>query len=417
MNSGIFERNKNIIKKPELLAPAGDLERLKWAIMYGADAVYIGGTLFGLRANATNFTLDEIKEGVAFAHERGKRVYVTVNIILHNEDVTNLTQYLKELDKIGVDAIIISDPTVLSLARKYTNLEIHLSTQQSTLNYEAAAFWKKQGVTRIVMARELTKEDIQLIKNKVDIEIESFIHGAMCAAYSGRCVLSNFLTARDSNRGGCSQICRWDFDLLDENNNPIIGEKNFSFCTKDLSMLKHIPEMIDMGITAFKIEGRMRSIYYIATVVDIYCRVIDEYCKHRKSYTYNNEYEKILSNSANRESVPQFFNSIYDSSCQYYNNREEVSNQDFLGIVLDYDPKTKMATIEQRNYFSKGDMVEIFGPNIDPITITINEIYNEKNELIDVVRHPRQIVKIKVKERLLPYYLIRKKGFDKKIKV
>lgn len=407
MNSGIFERKTNIIKKPELLAPAGDLEKLKWAIMYGADAVYIGGTLFGLRANANNFTLEEIKEAVSFAHERDKKVYVTVNIVLHNKELTNLVDYLKELDKIGVDAIIVSDPTVISLARKHTNLEIHLSTQQSTLNYEAIKFWKKQGVTRIVMGREVSKEDIQLIKEKVDIEIECFIHGAMCASYSGRCVLSNFLTARDSNRGGCSQICRWDFGLLSQNNEPIIGEKEFTFCTKDLSMLKHIPEMIDMGIEAFKIEGRMRSIYYIATVVNIYRKVIDEYCKHQELYTYNNEYEKVLSNCANRESVPQFFNGVYDSSCQYYNGREEVSNQDFLGIILDYDVKTNMATVEQRNYFSTGDVVEIFGPDIDTITTTISEIYDEKDNLIEVVRHPKQIVKIKIKEKVYPNNLIR----------
>lgn len=407
MDNGILRKKPNIIKKPELLAPAGDLERLKWAIMYGADAVYIGGSLFGLRANATNFTIDQIKEAVDFAHDRGKKVYVTVNVILHNKEITLLVDYLKELDKIGVDAIIVSDPTVIVLASNNTKLEIHLSTQQSTLNYEAVMFWKNQGVTRIVLGREVSKKDIMAIKEKVDIEIECFIHGAMCASYSGRCVLSNFLTARDSNRGGCSQICRWDFKLLSDKSNLIQGEKDFTFCTKDLSMLKHIPEMIDMGIVSFKIEGRMRSIYYIATIVNIYRKVIDEYWNNSSNYTYNDEYEKILSNCANRESTPQFFNDIYDSSCQYYNGREEVSNQDFLGVIIDYDVESKFATVEQRNYFSSGDTVEIFGPEVDTITIILKEIIDEKGDNIDVVRHPRQIVKIKIDKIVYPNNLIR----------
>ena len=276
-----------ILEKPELLAPAGDLERLKIALLYGADAVYLGGSLFGLRANATNFTLEQIEEGVNFAHNLNKKVYVTVNIALHNKEAKMLIDYLKELDRIGVDAIIVSDPTVLKFAHENTNLEVHLSTQQSTLNYEAVDFWKKQGITRVVLGRETSADDIKQIKENVDIEIECFIHGAMCASYSGRCVLSNFLTARDSNRGGCSQICRWDFDLKDENNNDIKGEKPFTFCTKDLSMLKHIPEMINLGVSSFKIEGRMRSIYYIATVVDVYRKVIDEYWNNKDTYTIN----------------------------------------------------------------------------------------------------------------------------------
>lgn len=411
-NSVITEEKKNIIKKPELLAPAGDLERLKWAIMYGADAVYIGGSLFGLRANAINFTLDEIKEGVEFAHKHNSKVYVTVNIVLHNKEVELLVDYLEQLEKIGVDAIIVSDSTVIALAHKYTNLEIHLSTQQSTLNYEAVSFWKEQGVTRIVLGREVTREEIKDIMNKVDIEIECFIHGAMCASYSGRCVLSNFLTARDSNRGGCSQICRWDFKLVDENYTPIVGEKDFTFCTKDLSMLKHIPEMIDMGISSFKIEGRMRSIYYIATIVNIYRKVIDQYCNNKDKYEYNIEYEKILRNCANRDSVVQFFDNVYDSSCQYYNGREEISNQDFLGIVIDYDPKTSLATIEQRNYFKNGDIVEIFGPEMETITLTIDEIFDENDNLIEVVRHPKQVVKIRIKSLVHKNDLMRIKRND-----
>lgn len=384
--------------KVELLAPAGDLERLKIALKYGADAVYVGGPLLNLRANATNFTLDELNEGIDYAHKLNKKVYVTVNIILHNNELKEVDEYLKNLKEINVDAIIVSDPAVIRIAKKY-DIEVHLSTQQSTLNYEAVKFFKKQGVTRIVLARECSKEDIQLIKNNVDIEIETFIHGAMCAGYSGRCVMSNVLTNRDANRGGCSQICRWDFNLLDEDKNLILGDKPFTFCSKDLSMLKHIDEMIDMGITSFKIEGRMRSQYYIATVVSVYRKIIDNYYHTITNEEYN-KYERILRNCANRDSTVQFYNGIYDNTCSYYNGRVEVSNQDFLGTVIDYDNENKLAIIEERNYFKKGDVVEIFGPNHDIITFTIGKIYNEDGEIMDVVRHPKEIVKIEIDYKL-----------------
>lgn len=395
--------------KPELLAPAGDLKRLKIALKYGADAVYIGGPLLNLRANAINFTFDEIKEGVKFAHSLNKKVYVTVNIVLHNEELEEVEKYLKNLEECNIDAIIVSDPTIVKEALDKTNLEVHLSTQASTLNIEACKFWKEQGVSRIVLGRECTKQEIKEIIDNVDIEIETFIHGAMCAGYSGRCVMSNFLTNRDANRGGCSQICRWDFDLLSENKEEIKGDKPFTFCSKDLSMLKYIPDMIDMGITSFKIEGRMRSVYYIATVISIYRKVIDEYYQQKEKYTYNKEYEKILRRCANRDSVPQFFNGIYDSTCSYYNGRVEVSNQDFLGIVLDYDKNTKMATIEQRNYFKKGDIVEIFGPNHNIITIKLDKIIDIEGNEIEIVRHPRQIVQIKIEDTIYIDDMIRVK--------
>ena len=311
-----------------------------------------------------------------------------------NIKLSDLITYLKELESINVDAIIVSDPAIIKAARENTNLEIHLSTQQSCLNVESAKFFKSEGISRIVLARETTKADIKMILDNVDVEIETFIHGAMCASYSGRCVLSNFLTARDSNRGGCSQICRWDFDLKNDKDEYFKGEKPFTFCTKDLSLLKHIPEMIDMGISSFKLEGRMRSIYYVATIVSVYRKVIDEYCSDPLHFEYNKEYEKILRNCANRDSVPQFFNGIYDESCQYYNGRVEVSNQDFLGIVLGYDKETREIILEQRNYFTKGDEVEFFGPNMDTFTFTIDRIIDENNEEIEVVRHPRQVVRI-----------------------
>lgn len=394
--------------RPELLAPAGDLERLKIAVIYGADAVYIGGPSLGLRANAINFTFDEIKEGVEFAHAHNAKVYVTVNIILHNKEIKEVIPYLKKLDNLNVDAIIVSDPTVIALARENTNLEIHLSTQKSTMNIEAAKFFKSEGVKRIVLAREVTKEDIKKIKKEVDVDLECFIHGAMCAGVSGRCILSNVFTGRDANRGGCAQICRWDFDLLDEDDKKLEGDKPFTFCTKDLSMLKYIPDMIDLGITSFKIEGRMRSIYYIATVVNIYRKVIDEYLANKEEYKYNKEYERVLRNVANRDAVPQFFNGISDVTCSYYNGREEISNQDFLGLVLDYDKETMIATIEQRNYFSVGDKIEIFGPHNNIINMTIDKIWDEEGNIIDVVNHPRQIVQIKMNEDVSKYDMLRK---------
>lgn len=394
------------MKKPELLAPAGDLERLKYAIHYGADAVYLGGPALGLRANAINFTFDEIKEGATFAHKYNRKVYVTVNIVLHNKEVKEVIDYLKELEKCNIDAIIVSDLTIIELAKQHTNLEIHLSTQASVMNIEACKFYKEIGVSRIVLARETPREDIKEIIDNVDIEIECFIHGAMCAGISGRCVLSNFLTNRDANRGGCSQICRWDFNL--QNDNEVIkGNKDFTLCSKDLSLLKYLPDMIDIGITSFKIEGRMRSIYYIATVVDVYRKVIDSYYNNKEAYKYNEDYERILRNCANRDAVAQFYNGDNNKDCCYYNGREEISNQDFLGIVNDYDSETKMATIEQRNYFKKDDIVEIFGPGKEPIKIKINKIIDEEGNEIDIVRHPRQIVKIPIDFEVFKYDLIR----------
>lgn len=379
------------MQKIELLAPAGDLERLKVAIDYGADAVYLGGPILGLRANAKNFTYEEIKDGCIYAHERNKKVYVTVNIVLHNKEANLVEESLKQLEKCGVDAIIVSDPAVISIAKKNTNLEIHLSTQQSTLNIEACRFWKKQGVSRIVLGREVSKEDILEIRKNVDIEIECFVHGAMCAGLSGRCVLSNYLTNRDANRGGCSQICRWDFDLRDKDLNLIKGENNFTFCSKDLSMLTVLPDMIKCDISSLKIEGRMRSIYYVATIVNIYRKAIDEYYENECIKNIE-EKIKIVRRCANRDSIVQFFNGVNDYTCGYYNGRFEESNQDFLGVVLEYNDKTKVAVIEQRNYFKKGDIVDIFGPKHDTYTIKIDDIFDENNNIIDVVRHPRQVI-------------------------
>lgn len=398
--------------KVELLAPAGDLERLKVALMYGADAVYLGGSLFGLRANAVNFTIEEIEEGVNYAHFLGKKVYVTVNIVLHDKEIELLDNYLKDLSRIGVDAIIVSDPAIIEYAKKY-NLEIHLSTQQSTLNYEAIKFWEKVGVKRIVLGRETSFEEIKDNIKNTNMDIEIFIHGAMCSSYSGRCVLSNYFTNRDANRGGCSQICRWDFDLIGDGE-VIKGDKNFTFCSKDLMLLEHIPSIVDSDIKSLKIEGRMRSIYYIATVVSIYRKVIDEYCNNKETFAYNKDYKMILERCANRDSCVQFFDGNYGSDCNYYNGRVEISNQDFLGLVRDYDEKNKVLTIEQRNYFKIGDEVEFFTPDNIMIPFKIKEMYDEDGNLLDVARHPKQIIKIPCDIPLKEYDMMRIKILGEK---
>ena len=391
------------MRRPELLAPAGDLERLKIALTYGADAVYIGGA-FNLRANAQNFKIEEIEEGVKYAHKLNKKVYVTVNIAMHNKEYEKMEDYLKKLKKAEVDAIIISDPAIIEFAKKY-NLVVHLSTQSSTFNKKAVKYWEKEGVERIVLARECTKEDIEDIKKSTNVELETFIHGAMCASFSGRCVLSNYLTNRDSNRGGCSQICRWDFDLYNEEKH-LKGEKPFTFCTKDLSLALHIPDLINIDVDSFKIEGRMRSIYYIATVIKTYRKIIDEYLEKKEKYTFKKEYESALDDVANRDSIPQFFDGNYGKNVQYYNGRKELTNQDFIGIVLEYDYKTHIAKLEQRNYFKKGDKVEIFGPNTS-FTFTIEKILDEDKNEIEIVRHPRQIVYLKVPKELEKNYMMK----------
>lgn len=396
--------------KPELLAPAGDFERMKWAFMYGADAVYIGGPAFGLRANAINFSLEEIKESITYAHSIGKKVYITANIALHNEEGKDVIDYLKAIEETNADAVIVSDPYIMDMALKYTKLTVHISTQASTMNIEALAFFKEKGVERVIMAREVSKDDLRIIKDNIDLEIETFIHGAMCASISGRCVLSNFLTARDANRGGCSQICRWNFNLTD-GENDLKGDADFTFCTKDLIMLDKIPELIDLGIASLKIEGRMRSIYYIATVVSIYRKAIDKYFEEGNLYSLDPYDLKLLNRCANREMIPQFFDTSCNVNYQYYNGRDEMSNQDFLGVILEVNDG--MAFIEQRNYFEKGDIVEVFGPNIEPFVYHVNEIFDEDMNIIEIVRHPLQKVYIRFDEEITSACLIRKKIFDK----
>lgn len=371
----------------EVLSPAGDLERLKWALMYGADAVYIGGYNYSLRANANNFSIQDITEGVAFAHSLGKKVYVTVNILFHNEDLEGLTNYLTTLSDIGVDAFIVSDLAVIKRIREL-NLkpEIHISTQESSVNKLAVKFWESVGATRVVLARECSKIDILDIKNNTDAELEVFIHGAMCTSYSGRCVLSNYVTKRDSNRGGCSQVCRFIFKTKKYD--------DFQIASKDLSMIDHIPELVDMGVSSLKIEGRMRSMYYIATVVNTYKNVVTLYKEGKLTNELMEYYKRVLNRLSNRENKSQFFTGDVNRSDQYYTGRKEVSNQDFLGVVLDYSDN--VMKIEQRNNFKVGDTIEVFGPNTLATKIKVDSIINEENESVSVASHPQEVLYVKV---------------------
>ncbi len=396
------------MKKIELLAPAGNLEKLKFAYMYGADACYIGGRDFSLRANAKNFSIEEMEEAVNFAHKLDKKVYVTVNIAFHNKNEDKLLDYLKELERIKVDALIISDVLVIDLINKHKlNLKIHISTQSSTLNVETVKFWKSLGVERVVLARELSREEIKDIIDSTGMEVECFIHGAMCSSYSGRCVLSNYLTNRDANRGGCAQICRWEFPLYDSNLNIIESDTKFTASSKDLMMIDYIKDMIEIGVSSLKVEGRMRSNYYVATVINTYRNMIDDYYNSALNEGKNNHYKKVLERVANREAVPQFYNKLPGVDEQYYLGRNEVSNQDFLGIVEDYDEETKMVTITERNYFKTGDVVEIFGPNIETFSFIMPDIYNENNDKINIGRHPEEILKFKLDTKVYKGDMIR----------
>ena len=395
-------------KKVELLAPAGNLEKLKFAFLYGADACYIGGRNYSLRANAKNFSIEEIQEAVKYAHNLNKKVYVTVNIVFHNEDIKGIKEYLIALSEAKVDAIIVSDPLIIDIINDNNiNLKVHISTQASTLNYEAVSFWKLQGVERVVLAREMSKNEIKEIIDKTGMEIETFVHGAMCSSYSGRCVLSNYFTKRDANRGGCAQICRWEFPLYDKNNNMIESETKFTASSKDLMMLTKVKEMIEIGIVSLKVEGRMRSNYYVATVINTYRNLIDDYYENKLTEEKVEYYQKILDRVANREATVQFWDKLPTVNEQYYLGRNEVSNQDFLGIVKDYDETTSMVTITERNYFQTGDEVEIFGPNIKPFSFKMPDIYNEDGEKVNIGRHPEEILKFKLDKKVYPNDMIR----------
>ncbi len=390
------------MKKIELLSPAGDLERLKVTLLYGADAVYLGGKLYNLRANATNFSLEDLKEGCQFAHKLGKKVFLTLNIVFHNEDILGVNDYIRDVVEAGIDAFIVSDLAIIRYIKQhYPQVEVHLSTQASTMNYEAALFYKSMGVDRIVLARELSKDEIKEIIDKASIDIEVFIHGAMCTCISGRCSLSNYVTNRDANRGGCSQVCRFAFTTDDGS--------NFTMATKDLNMARYVSELIEMNVTSMKVEGRMRSLYYLATVIGAYRKIIDNYYNHTLTDEVLNRQEKILDRVANREVSTHYYLKEADASDQYYTGRVEISNQDYLGQVIDYDRDKCLLQIKERNYFKVGDKVTLFTPR-DEMTFTVSKIYDDSYNLVDVARHPDNIyfIEIKIAFDVCAYSMLRK---------
>lgn len=392
------------MEKIELLSPAGDLEKLRIAYLYGADACYIGGKDYSLRANANNFSTNEIKEAVSFAHNLGKKIYVTLNIIFHNEDLEGVTKYLKELSKANVDAVIISDVFLIDIIKKETpDLKIFLSTQDSVTNKESVKYFMNKGVSRVVLARELTKDEIKEIYDETKCELEIFLHGAMCTSYSGRCVLSNYFTNRDSNRGGCCQVCRFCFNL-DKDKEP-----KFQMATKDLNLSKFIKDLIEINVTSLKVEGRMRGTYYLATVNSCYRNLIDAYYSNNQDEKFIERNIKLLNRVSNRESSSQYFKGYVDYNDQYYNGRLENSNQDFLAQVIDYDKNTKEAIIEQRNYFKKGDIVNLFGPGNTDIDFKIEYIKDKDNNLVDIANHPKEVLKIKVPQEVTKDFMIRVK--------
>lgn len=378
------------MKKPEILAPAGNLEKLKAAINFGADAVYLGGSKLNLRAFADNFTTDELKDGIEFAHSKNKKVYVTLNVFPHNEDLNGLEDYLKELYDLKVDAIIVSDPGIIMTAREVVpNLELHLSTQANNVNWKSAIFWYKQGVKRIVLARELSIEEIRGIREKLpaDCEIEAFVHGSMCMSYSGRCLLSNYMTGRDSNRGQCAQPCRYKYYLVEEKRPgeyfPINEDDKGTYImnSKDLCMIEYIPELISSGINSFKIEGRMKSAYYVASVVKAYREAIDEYFKDPEEYKFNSKWMDCLMKPSHRIYYTGFY--FGEKEKEYHKSSAYIRNFDIIGIVKDYNKETNRAIIEQRNKAFEGDTVEIFKPKGDNFIINLYDLKDKNDKNIE----------------------------------
>ena len=405
------------MRKVELLAPAGDLEKLKIAFTYGADAVYIGGEIFGMRSAAKNFTKENMIEGVKFAHERGKQVFVTCNIIPRSEDLEMLRNYLLELQEIGVDAVIVSDPGTFKVVKEtIPNMEIHISTQASTTNHIAANFWYNQGAQRIVTARELSFAETKEIRDNVpeDMDIEAFVHGAMCMSYSGKCVISNYTTGRDANRGACAQSCRWKYTLVEELENgeyeKVVDDVDaeFFFNTKDMCMIEYIPQIIESGINSFKIEGRMKTAYYVATTVRAYRMAIDEYVKDPKNWKFNPMWLEELKKGSHRHYSTGFYLGKTTTKDQNYESASYVRNYDFIGVVRALEEESGLVIVEQRNRMFVGDKIEIIGPYKETMNATILEMYNEEGEPIDSAPHAKQIVKMKLDIPVEVDYMLRK---------
>ncbi|ABN52242.1 MAG TPA: U32 family peptidase [Hungateiclostridium thermocellum] len=411
------------MKKVELLAPAGNLEKLKMAVLYGADAVYLGGEEFSLRAYAENFTLDELKAGVEFAHSKGKKVYVTINIFPHNDDLKKIPEYIKEVAGIGVDAIILSDPGILSIVKEIApDMEIHLSTQANNTNFMSARFWHNHGVKRIILARELSLEEIREIREKTpdSLELEVFVHGAMCISYSGRCLLSNYMAGRDSNRGLCAHPCRWKYYLMEEKRPgeyyPVYENERgtFIFNSRDLCMIEHIPELVESGVSSFKIEGRMKSSFYVATVVKAYREAIDAYYEDKDNYKFDPRLLEEVCKVSHREFTTGFFFNKPGPKDQIYATSSYIREYDFVGVVQKYDKATKIATVEQRNRMYKGEEIEVVNPKGNFFVQKIEWMKNADGEDIDVAPHPQMTVYMPMKEDVEEFAMLRRKSSPNK---
>lgn len=404
--------------KVELLAPAGNLRKLKYAIEYGADAVYIGGEEFSLRVAADNFSLSEISEGIEYAHKRGKKVYITANIIPHNDDLKKFPSFIKEVSELGADAVIVSDLGAFSIVRECApNLDIHVSTQANNTNYKSAQMWYKLGAKRVVLARDLSFGEIKEIRSKIkpEDELECFVHGAMCVSYSGRCLLSNYLTHRDANKGACSHPCRWKYYLMEEKRPgeymPVFENDRgtFLYNSKDLCMVNHIGDLIDAGINSFKIEGRVKNELYVATVVGAYRHAIDAYYSDPDNFKIdpyiNDELEKV----SHREYTTGFYYHKPDENNQLYTSNTYIQDYTIVGVVKSYDSKTGIATLEQRNRFFKGDELEVMMPGEKSFAFKADYLTDENDNDIDVAPHPQMIIKVKPGRELKDFALLRKR--------
>ncbi len=404
------------MKKVELLVPASNLEVLKTAVIYGADAVYIGGEAYGLRAKAKNFSLDDMREGIAFAHERGVKVYVTANILAHNYDLDGARAYFKELKEIKPDALIISDPGMFTIAKEECpEIEIHISTQANNTNYMTYLFWHKMGAARVVSARELSLREIKEIRENIpdDLEIESFIHGAMCISYSGRCLLSNYFTGRDANHGACTHPCRWKYAVVEEQRPgeylPVYENERgtYIFNSKDLCMIEYIPEIIDAGIDSLKIEGRMKTALYVATVARTYRKALDDFAESEEKYRANMDwYRSEISKCTYRQFTTGFYFGKPDENTQIYDNNTYVNEYIYLGIVGATDDRG-FVRIEQRNKFCKGDVIEIMKPDGRNIPVTVNAIYDDEGNEVESAPHPQQVLWLDLSEKPQQYDLLR----------
>lgn len=401
--------------KPELLAPAGNLEKLKMALIYGADAVYMGGKAFGLRAFGDNFDDVELEQGIDFAHSLGKKAYITINIFPHNDDLLGLPEYIERIAAIGADAILVSDLGVFRIARQVAPaLPIHISTQANSTNWSTVQFWQELGATRVVLARELSLADIQLIRHKVSIELEAFVHGAMCMSYSGRCLISNYLTGRDANRGECAQPCRWKYHVMEESRPgvylPVQEDERgtYIFNSKDLCLINHIPELMDSGLHSFKIEGRMKSVHYVATVVKVYREAIDSYSSGAAPFIVKQEWLDELQKVSHREYTTGFYFNKTTPQDQIYTSSSYIQTHNFVGLVKAYDLATGMATVEQRNNMKVGEEIEIMQPGAENFVQTISQLFDSEGNSINVAPHPQQIVTLPVSQPVVPYSMLRR---------